>query len=94
VRIRYHELVGKRVVDADGAALGHVVDLVAEACDECLVVHTLLIGPDSFLTRIGLHRVGMLRVRPHEVVWAAVERVSEAIILRADWNRRRDEERS
>jgi sporulation protein YlmC with PRC-barrel domain len=83
VRIRYHELVGKRVLDAEGALLGRVVDLVAEACDERLVVHTLLIGPDSFLTRIGLHRVGRLRVRPHEVPWSAVGQVGKSISLRA-----------
>ena len=92
VRIRYHELVGKRVIDADGAALGHVVDLVADACDERLVVHTLLIGPDGFLMRIGLHRIGMMRVRPHEVPWSAVGRVGESIGLRSEWNRLRDKE--
>jgi sporulation protein YlmC with PRC-barrel domain len=93
VRIRYHELVGKRVIDAEDASLGHVVDLVADACDERLVVHTLLIGPNGFLARIGLHRIGMLNFRPEEIPWSAVGRISEAITLRPEWNRRRQKER-
>jgi sporulation protein YlmC with PRC-barrel domain len=91
--MRYHELVGKRVIDAEGASLGHVVDLAADACDERLVVHALIIGPDGFLTRIGLHRIGMLRVRPDEAPWSAVQHISEAITLRPEWNRRRLKER-
>jgi sporulation protein YlmC with PRC-barrel domain len=93
MRMRYHELVGKRVIDASGGFLGHVVDLVAEACDEQLVVHTLLIGPDGFLMRLGLHRIGMLRARPHEVPWSTVQSIGDAVMLRPNWNRRPDEKR-
>jgi sporulation protein YlmC with PRC-barrel domain len=89
--MRYHELVGKRVVAADGASVGHVVDLVADARNERLAVKTLLIGPNGFLMRIGLHRIGMLRVRPREVPWSAVGRVGETIVLRSDWNRARED---
>ncbi len=58
MRIRYHELVGRSVVTMNGASLGHIVDLSAAACGERLVVDAMLVGPATFLTRIGIKRDG------------------------------------
>ena len=44
MRIRYHDLVGREVLTADGQPVGRVVDLVAEARGEALFVTGLLIG--------------------------------------------------
>lgn len=89
MRVRYHELVGMKVIDGDGASLGHVVDLAATACGEHLVVRALLIGPDGFLTRIGLRRIAAIHVKPREAPWSAVSRIGDSVELRSGWDRTR-----
>lgn len=89
MRMRYHELVGRRVVTAGGTPLGHVVDLSATACGERLVVDAMLVGPVSFLTRIGLKRPINSRLPlPRRVPWDAVIATGQNVTVRDDWDRR------
>lgn len=89
MRMRYHELVGCRVVTATGTPLGHVVDLSATACDERLVVDAMLVGPVSFLTRIGLKRpVNSRMPSPRRIPWDAVIAIGRTVTVRDDWDRR------
>lgn len=87
MRLSYHDLVGRRVIDPNGASLGRVVDLTAEAEGDRLVVTTLLIGPRAFLPRIGFMPKGGAGGSPfREVAWRAVARIDDAIRLRPDWD--------
>jgi sporulation protein YlmC with PRC-barrel domain len=82
MRIRYHELVGRRVVTADGHHIGHVADLAAEPREGKLAVTELLVGTSAFLRRIGSKQIGLFGVRPHRVPWSAIARIEEAVVLR------------
>src|SRR4051794_22926752 len=83
ITMRYHQLVGKTVIAADGQIVGRVADLMAERSGDALVVTALLVGPTAFLRRLGLRapwRVG--DHRPCRVPWRMVERVDARIHLR------------
>lgn len=80
MRMRYHELIGKRVIAADGKEVGHVADLSAEACGDALCVTALLVGPTALLRRIGSRHLPLLRLLPpRRVPWSAVARVGQEI---------------
>jgi sporulation protein YlmC with PRC-barrel domain len=88
MRIRYHEIVGRPAVTASGKRLGHIVDLSATACEESLVVDAMLVGPASFLTRIGLkHSAGGRTPSPHRIPWTAVISAGRTVMVRDDWDR-------
>ena len=76
MRMRYHELVGKRVVSADGRDLGRVADLSAEPRDGRLFVTGLLVGPTALFRRIAF-KVPVKRIR-----WKWVIKVGDRIHLR------------
>lgn len=82
MQIRYYELIGKRVVDAEGHALGRLVDLAAEQRGDALAISALRIGPRSLLDRIA--SIGVLSEweRAREIPWERVDRVGTAIYLR------------
>jgi sporulation protein YlmC with PRC-barrel domain len=85
-RCRYADLVGKRVVDADGETIGRVADLVAQRCGESLCVVGLLVGPGALLRRIAFRRLpfgGAPLAR--YVSWECVDRIDRRIYLRPDW---------
>jgi len=80
--LRYHELVGKTVVAADGQRLGRVADLTAARRGNGLVVTALLVGPAAFVQRVGLR---WLRRRggppPYRVPWPVVARIDDRVHL-------------
>lgn len=83
MRIRYHQLVGKPVLSADGTRLGRVHDLEAQGSGGCLEVTALLVGPAAFVRRIAF------RLRPPgsglvaSVPWHLVGRIDgDAVHLR------------
>jgi sporulation protein YlmC with PRC-barrel domain len=81
--LRYHQLIGKRVVSADGQIVGRVADLTAERSGDALVVTALLVGPTAFLRRLGLGRwLPFVERRPCRVPWRAIERIDDRIRLR------------
>ena len=84
MRLRYHELLGKRVLAADGRLLGHVADLTAEPRGGALRVTGLRVGATALLRRITFRRSGDLRLQPREIPWALVARVDRDIHLRVD----------
>jgi len=89
MRMRYHQLVGCRVVTASGKRLGHIVDLSATACGERLVVDAMLVGPVSFLTRIGgKHPINSRLPSPRRIPWNAVISFGRTVTVRDDWDRR------
>ncbi len=77
MRLRYHELVGKHVVTADGVDAGRVADLEAKPIDGGLRVTALLVGPTALFRRIAR------RVPVRKVPWRLVRRVGERIEIRA-----------
>jgi sporulation protein YlmC with PRC-barrel domain len=82
MQVRYYELVGKRVVTADGASVGRISDLLARAEGEELVVNALLVGPGGLLRRIGFKRAGHLPVAPaRRIPWAWVARMADVVHL-------------
>jgi sporulation protein YlmC with PRC-barrel domain len=83
MRMRYYELVGKRVLASDGRKIGHVADLVAEAQGETLCVTALLVGPTALARRITFKRSRLFReLPPLRVPWQLVERIDEQVHLR------------
>lgn len=83
MRKRYYELVGMEVVTADGAKVGRVADLVAEAEGDALCVTTLLVGPTALLQRISFKHSRMLqRNPPIKIPWRLVAGIDKHIRLR------------
>ena len=83
MRVHYRELLGRRVVAADGRDLGRVADLVAEPWGEALRVTALLVGPGAIARRIGFRRSALLRVAPpRRIPWELVDRLDGRISLR------------
>ncbi len=83
MQIRYHQLIGKEVVTADGERVGRVADLVAEGRAGALCVTALLVGPGALLRRIAFKRLRILKAAPPtRVSWEMVARVADAVYLR------------
>ena len=82
-RHRWHALVGRRVVDADGLVIDHLVDLVAQPKGDRMTVSALLVGPRAVFTRIGQTRwIGADR-GPVEIPWSDVVELGNVIRVRA-----------
>ena len=82
MRLHYRDLIGKAVTTADGAHLGRVVDLVAEARGEALRVTALLVGPGALARRIAFSRDTLLRLAPpRRIPWSLVARIDERVRL-------------
>lgn len=76
MRIRYHELVGKRVVTSDGHNIGRISDLSAEPRDGKLYVTGLLVGPTALFRRIAF------KIKVDRVPWRLVDQVGDRVRLR------------
>jgi sporulation protein YlmC with PRC-barrel domain len=99
MRVRYGELVGRRVVDAEGARVGRVVDLVAAPADDrTLRVTALLVGYRALFERIVTGVLAGRRVHELEIPWSLVRSVESDVRLsvrRAELpDSRREAERS
>jgi len=85
VRITYHELVGREVIDRVGRTIGRIADIRAEMVDERLCVTGLLVGEPSLLGRVGLQRLEMLAVEAgvpdYFVPWHQVAAVDRQVRL-------------
>jgi sporulation protein YlmC with PRC-barrel domain len=77
--MRYHELVGKQVITADGERIGRVVDLMARKRGEALCVTALLLGKAGLVERIGIRHLR----RPRVIAWEDVARIGKQVELRA-----------
>jgi sporulation protein YlmC with PRC-barrel domain len=85
MQMRYYELVGKRVVTADGQRIGRVGDLFAEHADGRLRVTALIVGPSAWIRRIGFKRTKMLHTLPaRSIPWRTVARIAKDIELCVD----------
>ena len=83
MRMRYYELVGKRVRDSEGRKIGYIADLVAEAQGERLCVTALLVGPAALARRISFKRGLLFRdLPPLRIPWHLVERIDDQVHLR------------
>jgi sporulation protein YlmC with PRC-barrel domain len=51
--LRLQQLMGRKVVDADGRRVGRVVECLAEADGDELCVVGLLVGPRAWAARFG-----------------------------------------
>lgn len=84
MRTHYHDLLGKRVVAADGRQLGRIVDLVAERRGERLCVTALLVGRAGLARRIGVARWPLRRLHlapSHRIPWRLVTRIGGEVYL-------------
>ena len=82
MQVRYNEIVGKRLVTADGKSVGRITDLLARAEGDALVVNALLVGPGGLMRRIGFKQLGNVRPAPvQRIPWAWVERIADAVHL-------------
>lgn len=79
MRIRYSDLVGRQVVDADGVKVGRIHDLLAERQGERLRVTALLLGDAALFQRILFQRRrGARLLRPRVIPWSLVAEVPGA----------------
>ena len=86
--MRYQELVGKRVMTADGENLGRVADLLAEERGGVLRVTALLLGPAALVRRITVKSLPLPEIEPPlKLPWSLVADIEEVVSLRV----RRDE---
>jgi sporulation protein YlmC with PRC-barrel domain len=85
MQIRYHELIGKEVVTADGHRIGRLADLIAEPAGGALRVTALLVGASALARRITFQKMALFRVAPpREIAWDLVGRIADRVELRAD----------
>jgi sporulation protein YlmC with PRC-barrel domain len=84
--IGWHDVVGRRVFDAEGKAVGHVADLIAVRDGRDLVVDALVVGPRALLARFGVVR-GWRPDANREIPWALVADFGEVVRLRQEEER-------
>lgn len=82
MQLRYQDLQGKRVVDADGVGVGRVSDLVSEPDGSGLRVTALRVGPAAAIRRITFRYLVLWHVASRAVPWTLVARIDDAIHLR------------
>lgn len=81
MRLRYHELVGKRVVTSDGHRAGRVADLVAMPLGDTLRVTALRIGASALIRRISFSHARRLRLQPREITWDQIAHIDDRVHL-------------
>ncbi len=74
--MRYRELIGKTVVDPDGARVGRLQDLIAERRDNRLCVTHIVVGPLGLSARIGI-ALGT----PRRVPWQDITRIDRDVVV-------------
>ena len=85
MRMRFHELLDKQVVAADGRDLGRIADLLASARGESLCVSALVVRRAGLLRRIAFSRLPLFRVAPPLTIpWELVAQIGKSVHLRVD----------
>jgi sporulation protein YlmC with PRC-barrel domain len=74
MRITYHQILGRRVVDRDDRHVGHVVDLIADSHNDHLQVIHLLVGQRALAQRIGCDQWNL---HPITVPWTLIAQLDE-----------------
>jgi sporulation protein YlmC with PRC-barrel domain len=83
--MRFHELLDKKVIAADGRDLGRIVDLLASARGESLCVSALVVHRAGLLWRIAFRYLPLFRVTPPLTIpWELVARIGNSVQLRVD----------
>lgn len=87
------DLIGSKIVSADGRQVGHVVEVRVSPGPVHRIL-SLLYGRYGWLSRLHMHRSARntlgLHVVPHEVPWEAVDRFERFTVwLKPDWDARR-----
>lgn len=81
MRLRYSQLIGMKVIGADGARIGRIHDLLAEPRGESLCVATLLVGERALMQRISFRMRRRLRaLQPHSIPWTQVDRIEGRVM--------------
>lgn len=81
MRLRYSELVGMKVIGADGARIGRIHDLLAAPRGESLRVTTLLVGERALMQRISFQMYSHLRaLQPRGIPWTQVDRIEGRVM--------------
>jgi hypothetical protein len=74
MRLRLELLQGRLVRDADGRRVGHVSGVLAERVDGGCVVHEVLLGPATWLHRLGRSATALVGLgggrEPLRVPWS------------------------
>jgi sporulation protein YlmC with PRC-barrel domain len=78
-RIRADELIGLKVVNMAGKAIGHVHDLRAERKQNQLCVTALMVGPRAWLVKLGIAH-GF----ETEIAWERIVDIGKSIRIRGD----------
>ncbi|HEV7216351.1 MAG TPA: PRC-barrel domain-containing protein [Chloroflexota bacterium] len=84
MRLRYHELVGKQVVTADGQPIGAIVDLVAEQQGDDLRVTAFQVGLTALARRISFRRAGTVSLQANRIPWRLVAGIDAQVHLSVD----------
>lgn len=84
MRLRYHQLVGKPVVAADGRSLGTIVDLFAERHGDVMRVTALQVGMTALVRRISFRRAGAISLQVQRIPWRFVVRIDRQVHLSID----------
>jgi len=81
--LRLEELLGKKIVTADGKPIGHVFDIQLSRDGEQRVT-ALMYGQKSLLYRLHVYvpvaRAFRLKQQPKTIPWEAVEQVERSIV--------------
>ena len=81
MKLRYSQLIGMKVIGADGARIGRIHDLLAEPRGESLCVATLLVGERALMQRISFQMYSHLRaLQPRGIRWTQVDRIEGRVI--------------
>jgi hypothetical protein len=74
--VRMADIVGSRVLDAEGKSRGHVIDLEVSSA---MKVQSIAVGTRAWMHRLHLHHV----FAPHdsdEIAWSQVESFERGVV--------------
>ncbi|HEX2910465.1 MAG TPA: PRC-barrel domain-containing protein [Chloroflexia bacterium] len=83
MKLRYWELVGKKVISADGQKLGRVAELITRKHGDQLQVVELQIGAGSLIARIGFKKFRK-EMPSYNIPWQQIGRIDKQIYLKVN----------